>query len=415
MNFKGHLFTILLSLVCSHSSLADLAQTCSSILAPTVQDPIHINLEDAAYRPTVEVTKTIDGNHGGKLHIVKKTWRGEWISDYATFAFDVQGDPRWFIGAMGEKAANFFGFEIIDSETITVPDAIEFQGALDKVNQVLISQGNEPVLLSLSTEDISQKPISGYLDALLGSKLPFATEGNHLIHDVSFHTGHIFTPPRLLKIAQTRTLFTLNFFKFIQKQEHPLLKHVMSILPYVKVQLVHGFDNGTAFANLGIIARKTTSKAVVRNVTDLVSLMNSSVDNSSQISIVSPSHLALGTYGGSYPHKKSKIVYENTPIVENAILLEDYVTDMIMQFIRGEFNYLARVDKMHPNEPGVLAHEVQQFIQAGMTAFTQTTGGQNARLNLLDALLESPEALIQEGEDRYQEILNATLSLTTPN
>src|SRR4051812_5519693 len=73
---------------------------------------------------TIKITGHRDGKHGGKIQLIERigdTW-GSFYSTKENSYFDPQGDPRLFIDAIGEEAAAYFGYKIIDGTHIEVPD-----------------------------------------------------------------------------------------------------------------------------------------------------------------------------------------------------------------------------------------------------------------------------------------------------
>lgn len=167
----------------------------------------HAQLDKADEASTAKIGEPVDGRHGGKRLTVRRTG-SQWMSNYTSkFGVDPQGDPRWFIEAVGPEAARFFGFEVVDDSTILVPDAIEFNNALIKLNARLKALGQEQVAVSYYGQG-PKALLSIYLRLFgNGLGLPIAGTENHYLHDISFHTGAIFLPIQLMRYMSGRARF----------------------------------------------------------------------------------------------------------------------------------------------------------------------------------------------------------------
>lgn len=385
------LFALLFLYFSNSPALANIQ--CSSLLG-TQHEVITTSFRESTSRSTVEIEQEINGPHGGKLFVIRKS--GEtWVSQFTTFKFDLQGDPRWFIGAVGEDIAAFFGFRIIDSTTMTIPDASEFQFAMDKINSTLVTDGKEPVLIRFKTDDLTEAPMQGYIDTFRAFELPLASNGNHLVHDMSFHTGTIFIPNRIIKAAQSKVSFTIDFMTFLQKQEHEHSDLIASIKKYVKTLLVRSIDNGTGFGNLAMIALKAEDSFVENQITELVSKMHDSdaEGDPAHVSILSPVHLSLGTASTIKHYNNPRFEYTPPTPGQNGLRLKNYTIDMLLQFLDTAIDIEYEKQQRYsgrPNfpilrsfNPKALKSEVQNFLKAEMEAFSQTPEGVDSNFNLL--------------------------------
>ncbi|MGH1467456.1 MAG: hypothetical protein ACRBBP_01055 [Bdellovibrionales bacterium] len=387
--FKKNLASLLfffasLSLL-SNTALAN--PQCSSFLKPA-HEVITTNFSEATSRPTVEVGHEIHGPHGGKLFIVKKN--GEtWVSQFTTFKFDLQGDPRWFIGSVGESLAAFFGFRIIDSQTMTIPDAREFQLAIDKVNKVLIAEGKEPVLIRFKTDDLTEAPMQGYIDAFRALELPLASGGNHLVHDMSFHTGTLFMPNRIIRAAHTRTSFIMEFTSFLRRREHEHTDLIKSVNKYVKNLLVRSIDNGTGFGNLTMIAFKAEDPFVETQINELVGRMHDSEATGApvELGLTAPLHLAVGTIGPLTHYRNGRFTYTSPSPTQNGLRLKDYTLDMFTQFLETAISINHKRD--NSARSSTLKAEVADFLRTEMEAFAKTPEGKDSNFNLLTVFDEN--------------------------
>ncbi len=171
--------------------------------------------------PTVDVVQEVAGQHGGKLFLIQRRDGAQWGSVNKTVGFDPQGDPRWFIEILGPKAAAFFGFKKINSSYMTVPNQIEFNTALIKVNKALEQQGEPGIPIHFyATGNDNNVKVRDYIEKYVNNLgIPIAQSGNHLIHDLSFHTSSIILPKEILHYKAAAVEFQMEFFKYL-KEKH---------------------------------------------------------------------------------------------------------------------------------------------------------------------------------------------------
>lgn len=164
--------------------------------------------------PSVDVIESVEGYHGGQRLKVRKKDGHRWGSSNTTTGFDPQGDPRWFIEVLGPKAAAFFGFEMIDDSHMMVPDSTEFSNALEKVNAELKRQGFNAVPLTFYATGNNENTKAGeYVKRFVTDYgIPIAASGNHLFHDLSFHTAAIVLPREILEFKAAVMQFHREFF-----------------------------------------------------------------------------------------------------------------------------------------------------------------------------------------------------------
>lgn len=333
---------------------------------------------------SVEIISTIKGHHGGERKLLSKT-NDLWLSKYSTFNFDIQGDPRWFIGAAGEKVAKFFGFEIYDHRRMTIPTASEFQGAIDKVNRVLVAEGKEPINIKFLADDLKSAPLSGYLKYFTNNSLPMAKNGHHLIHDMSLHSGVIYTPPRILEAAILRTKFILSFMDFLSSETDINYSRLnKEIRKYVKAFLTRGIDNGTAFGNLLLIAENTSDPKVISQIAAVMSSKNDLDFNKHQLAMVPTIHLLFGALGIDSYYKDSRVQY-NVPERKNVqFTLENYSIDMYLQFSSAHFKIINSIDKSYLGDAFVYIDPsyVASYISSKMNEFKKTPEGRNFNFDL---------------------------------
>jgi hypothetical protein len=203
--------------------------------------------------PTIKKVGEKTGQHGGKRILVEKTG-ARWASNFATFNFDPQGDPRWIIEILGLDAAEFLGFEVVNDQKIYLPDYHEIQGAIAKINAELKREGKEEILLDFylppgSGNSSVVKYARRYVDEL---KIPLAPEGNHSFHDLSFHTGAIFLPKVALEFSAERMRFEMGFYDFLRekyKNDAAISRAVQEFSWSRSYRRTLDIDNGTGLIN----------------------------------------------------------------------------------------------------------------------------------------------------------------------
>jgi hypothetical protein len=174
-------------------------QEISSDLTP---DQKAISLVDTPriLMQTVQKVSERPGIHGGKQLQLQRLDES-WFSHYTTTQFDPQGDPRTFITSVGSDVAQYFGFELENAQTLWAPDAVEFQGAIQVINQKQIEKNGESLIDVSFYSGESDLTLAEYLKRFTEEwSLPYADEGNAQIHDLSFHTGAIFLPKETLAL-----------------------------------------------------------------------------------------------------------------------------------------------------------------------------------------------------------------------
>jgi hypothetical protein len=208
--------------------------------------------------PSVTLEETFAGEHGGKRMILRKTG-AHWLSNYRSVRFDPQGDPRWFIETMGAEASEFFGFKVIGDDRVMMPDGKEFTGALEKINARLKAMGEEPVEVSFYTTSGNENTkVTDYIRAFgTAGGIPIAAGGNHLIHDLSFHTGAIFLPPDVARFGKYVARFLDGYLDYLTQKyandpaKAAAVKHFAYLL---RMNHTVTIDTATAMVSPGIVA-----------------------------------------------------------------------------------------------------------------------------------------------------------------
>jgi hypothetical protein len=206
-------------------------------------------------KQTVKIIDEIDGLHGGKLRRVRKIG-STWGSGRTTLkGFDPQGDPRWFIETLGPKAAAFFGFKMLSDTEMTVPDPVEFAGAIKRVNERLKRNGSEEISINFYE---SKSSILARYNRLFAERglLPVATSENHYFHDMSYHSGAIFLPEYLVSYSRKRSAFieaAIEHLKTRFKSDDPSVqKRVALFSRRIYMETARAIDNGTGLITPGV-------------------------------------------------------------------------------------------------------------------------------------------------------------------
>lgn len=202
---------------------------CKALLIPQSISRIRATY-DRDHNPTVPTIRemfSVNGDHGGKLTYLSKIDPNEpWFSGYYTTrpGGDIQGDPRTFTLAFGNRVAFFCGFRELntlhsenpDNYILTIPTTAEFNGALNKIDSALIAAGQEPIPVRfLETEGVSDDTVKLYVEKKM---LVSAVEGNARFHDVNYHYGVIGTPPAALEHHRLQSERVLHFIEWLTRQ-----------------------------------------------------------------------------------------------------------------------------------------------------------------------------------------------------
>ncbi len=227
-------------------------------------------------RPSVDVVGAVAGYHGGIRHLLKRRYGLEWRSDYESMPDAVQGDPRWFIFAVGEEVAKFFGFEMLSHDLMTAPDAAELAGAIRKVNEVLIAAGKEPIRIHfVDAESIPLTALQYAVHAARG-EIPIARSGPVVIHDSSYHMLILYAPPPYMERARTRDGLLLALHDhWVQPKYEPNCEHCELRLWLEKLvrNAAANMDEGTAGFSLYLQSILSNSDATVLG-TDFFAALN---------------------------------------------------------------------------------------------------------------------------------------------
>ncbi|MGE4133931.1 MAG: hypothetical protein AB7F86_20005 [Bdellovibrionales bacterium] len=189
------------------------------------------------------------------IHLVREG--GTWASLHSTLHYDVQGDPRWFVEAMGCEAAQVFGFDITSEHDMWVPDVKEFNAAISKVNAELTRQGQAPIPFTFYQGANGKLRLDSYVRKYaVEGQLPIAPGGNHMIHDLSFHSGAILTPPVLNEHLREVSRYVLAVTEALEQHlvqnsvPQEMVNGFRKLMLWNQVELI---DFATAFNSLAWI------------------------------------------------------------------------------------------------------------------------------------------------------------------
>ncbi|MBK7844444.1 MAG: hypothetical protein IPJ71_12215 [Bdellovibrionales bacterium] len=148
------------------------------------------------------------GKHGGKRLIVKR--KGPWF-DFKNELDEKVGDAvldlRANIFLLGEKEAAFFGFELLDDFTLTVPDVMELNGAISRFNSGLRTEDPRRIVISVYEIPDVTNSIKDYLGNFIhNGQIPISQKGKGFFHDIGVHAIEgFFVDNRLVEIIKSRT------------------------------------------------------------------------------------------------------------------------------------------------------------------------------------------------------------------
>src|SRR3989338_5178203 len=179
------------------------------------------------YEPyvTFDSFKRDSGLHGGELTFLRKIKGSPWesrtrvnedLTPNSSSAI-AQGNPAFFVTLMGSQKARFWGFHTPSTDTVTLPNAKELQGAIDKINSKIQASNGKIKIRFYDFDGIVAK--RDYMFRFISDgRLPIATKGVLSVHDKSVHLSHIFNPREFDQIYINRLKAKVAFYKRIEKE-----------------------------------------------------------------------------------------------------------------------------------------------------------------------------------------------------
>jgi|GEM_PF-3778114 hypothetical protein len=142
----------------------------------------------------------------------------EWSSDYRSTPNAIEGSPTLFLRAYGESVAAFFGYELLDENTIKVPRPAYINKKTAELNEAL--PGPERIAVHFYETDDSPQTAENYLRRFTKDlAFPIAGTGTVAIHDTSYHYGSIFFPTSALATALAQTELFLKFIDYLRAKD----------------------------------------------------------------------------------------------------------------------------------------------------------------------------------------------------
>ncbi|MDZ4661992.1 MAG: hypothetical protein SGJ18_10290 [Pseudomonadota bacterium] len=148
------------------------------------------NKTNLKYLNIVGEAKTTNGILG--LLIKKRGIDDKWYSEVEVFRLANQGDPRYFIKALGEELGLFFGFERIDETSMIIPTPEALQNRIDLWNRSVAQEPRDQISIGFYAVT-SEIPSHDYVRRFAKEgKLPIFKTGITFLHDISYHTLSVF-------------------------------------------------------------------------------------------------------------------------------------------------------------------------------------------------------------------------------
>jgi len=191
-------------------------ETCQqALMGHSFPESIKEKMDLNERKPTLTVIRTEEGRHGGKRLVIKAF--PQWYSGFSFIPGAPQGDPRWMIALFGEEVAEFFGFKLIDQTTMTIPDVVEFNSAIAKMNS-MISDPTRHCRLSFYEVPSENSVVSDaeFLKGFEKLQLPIADKGAARFHDTIYHGLAVVTPVEVLNHAALITEAVDSLVAFLE-------------------------------------------------------------------------------------------------------------------------------------------------------------------------------------------------------
>ena len=261
------LLSFLVPTVLSAGCLDDLTRH----LAEITGSPL---VKDSRFVPTPSVNRIgqISGKHGGKRFVLaplegaqetpkKSSEEGSpggisWSSMYKKFENAPQGDPRTFVVILGKEVGRYFGFDYVlekDFQTyekknpwktqskesklaehefkkdrthlLVIPDVAEFSASIEQINIKLGPEDQIFLRYYVPVKGVNQVNLREYLERYgQDAALPLGENGYMYLHDVSFHTGSILLPNKVVFHVKKQTQVLLEHIRYIEERLAQLKK-----------------------------------------------------------------------------------------------------------------------------------------------------------------------------------------------
>lgn len=179
------------------------------------------------YEPyiTFDSFRRESGLHGGELTYLRKRKGLPWesrtrVNEDLTpnpSSAITQGNPAFFVTLMGPKKARYWGFHALSADTVTLPNAKELQGAIDKFN-FKVQASNKKIKIKFYDIEGIVTERAYMLSFISDGTLPIAAKGILSVHDKSVHPAHIFNPQEFDQIYVNRMRAKIAFYNRIENE-----------------------------------------------------------------------------------------------------------------------------------------------------------------------------------------------------
>ncbi len=142
--------------------------------------------------PYLKIIGESQNSLGVRGYVLRKLKNGSWYSSARALPAADQNDPRNFLTIVGPKVGRFFGFEMIDENTMIVPTPEALNERIELWNKSVAKTDQDKISVSFYSE-LEETPDRNYVKRFLQEgKLPIYATGITFIHDVSVHAPILF-------------------------------------------------------------------------------------------------------------------------------------------------------------------------------------------------------------------------------
>lgn len=159
---------------------------------------------------TVKIAGKLKNETGETFFRLRKiTERISWLSTYSPHNYDPQGDPTWGFSTLGYELARSMGYRYERGGTLIVPTAETLNQHIERFNIFLGAKKIAPIPIRFYAQPKTSL-ILFIREWARRQSLPVAGgQGNHTIHDISYHYPGIMLPPEVTRLMQTEAQIAL--------------------------------------------------------------------------------------------------------------------------------------------------------------------------------------------------------------
>lgn len=180
----------------------------------------------------------------------------EWASNLGLVSNNPQGNPwRIYANSIGPEVPTVLGFRAPEphARTLETPTQPLLQSGVQALNEALIQNGDAPIPLTFHTSPAKESSESFLRNHSTQGSIPIAdpsgpiseTQASLYLHDISFHVGAIYLPPRVVLHSRAQVRTFLEFIDYLKTQEHSLHQQIESLIPLWTEGLAIAVDTGT--------------------------------------------------------------------------------------------------------------------------------------------------------------------------